>query len=194
MPSYFPPPPPPMLGNTFSSTASKCGTVKWSLFCSYTIHALWFKQCYYKKVNDKTLNRLEKCSPKPRSYLFNSKSKVRLYLYLIHSMKMFGRLEAVLCHSLPRQWMELIGRLHALVLPQWKRSPVPTKQEDGWDSDPVWTLWNGEKYLALAENRNLAVQLIAHCNTHWAILAPSAQTGIPRATSWLNHTKQHLAP
>jgi hypothetical protein len=35
-------------------------------------------------------------------------------------------------------------------------------KEAGWTPEPVWTLWNGEKDVALAGNRTLAVHSVAY--------------------------------
>jgi hypothetical protein len=35
---------------------------------------------------------------------------------------------------------------------QEKETPVPTGEEAGWGPEPVWTVWNREKFLVPSEN------------------------------------------
>jgi hypothetical protein len=49
--------------------------------------------------------------------------------------------------------MEVIGQLHApAALPPGKEPPVSIEYEDGWASEPVWTLRRKYKSLSLAGN------------------------------------------
>jgi hypothetical protein len=48
--------------------------------------------------------------------------------------------------------MEVSSKLHAsTALPLNKEPSVPIGEEGGWAPEPVWTLWNKEKYLPLPE-------------------------------------------
>jgi hypothetical protein len=42
-----------------------------------------------------------------------------------------------------------------------KEPPVPIVQEAWWASEPVWTLWRKEKFVAPTGNRTLAVYPLA---------------------------------
>jgi hypothetical protein len=74
--------------------------------------------------------------------------------------------------------MELSGQLHAPVaLPPGKQPPVRTESEVG--SEPVWTLWSGQKSLSASGNRTPAVQPLARRYTDWAnafVKQPDANT------------------
>jgi hypothetical protein len=62
--------------------------------------------------------------------------------------------------------MEVSGQLQApTALPPRKETTVPTEYEAGWASEPVWTLWRRENYLALAGNRTPVVQPVARRHT-----------------------------
>jgi hypothetical protein len=48
---------------------------------------------------------------------------------------------------------QVSGQLHAQVsLPLETSHPVPMELKVGWAPEPIWTLRNREKYLALAGN------------------------------------------
>jgi hypothetical protein len=58
---------------------------------------------------------------------------------------------------------------------RWVVSLIPRSLDprdvnaQGRAPEPVWTPWNREKVLALAENQTLALQLIAYRYTDWTV-------------------------
>jgi hypothetical protein len=58
--------------------------------------------------------------------------------------------------------MEVSGQLYSpAALPLRKEAPVTIGEEDGWASEPVWTLWSKEKSLRPVEKETPAVQPVA---------------------------------
>jgi hypothetical protein len=68
--------------------------------------------------------------------------------------------------------VDLSTSRHGCFAPR-KQPPVPIRYEAGWASEPLWTLWGREEYLAVSGNRTPVVQPVTHSNHRWNVLMPS---------------------
>jgi hypothetical protein len=77
--------------------------------------------------------------------------------------------------SWPRHYLEVSGQLHALAaLPPEKEPQVPIGQEDGWNSEPVWTIWRSENSWPHRDSNSdsSVVQPVTSRYTDYSIPAP----------------------